>query len=75
MLALLFALGSGIISDDIMSPKSWIIFGIHAVVLTTALLIVLLPTSYVNKQTEYQLRRLIAIREIYIRIVRDARVL
>ena len=49
MLTLLFALGSGIISDDIMSEKTWIIFGIHAVFLTTALLIVLLPTAYVNK--------------------------
>ena len=49
MLTVLFALGSGIISDDIMSTKSWIIFGFHAVFLTTALLIVLLPTSYVNK--------------------------
>ena len=75
MLTLLFALGSKLIDSDIMTTKSWIIFGIHAAFLTTSLLAVLLPSSYINRQSEWQIERLLRLREIYQRIVRDVRTL
>ena len=36
---------------------------------------ILLPSSYTNKQTQYQMRRLIFVRDVYQRIVRDPRLL
>ena len=75
LLVLLFALGSGFIEGSILSTKAWIIIGIHAIILTTCLLLILLPTSYVNQQTRYQMKRLIFLKEVYMSIVRDERVL
>ena len=75
LLVLLFALGSGFIDGSILSTKAWIIIGIHAIILTTCLLLILLPTSYVNQQTRYQMKRLIFLKEVYMSIVRDERVL
>ena len=49
MLVLLFALGSKLISGDIMSTKAWIVFSLNAIFLTTSLLAVLLPYSYINR--------------------------
>ena len=48
LLLMLFALGSGFIDGSILSVKAWILIGIHALLLTTGLLIVLLPSSYIN---------------------------
>ena len=38
-------------------------------------LAVLLPTSYVNMQTQYQMKRLIHLKEVYQRIIRDPSIL
>ena len=51
LLLLLFAMGSGLVKSDILSTKAWIVIGVHAGFLTIILLGVLLPTSYINKQT------------------------
>ena len=48
MLGSLFGLGAGFIDSTILSAKAWICIGIHAVLMTISLLIILLPTSYVN---------------------------
>ena len=71
MLLLLFALGSGFISGDIMSTKAWIVVAAHASILTILLLVVMLPSSYINKQTQFQMKRLIFLKEVYQWIVRD----
>ena len=65
LLILLFALGSGFIDGSILSTKTWTLIGIHAILLTTSLLLILLPTSYVNQQTKYQMKRLIFLKEVY----------
>ena len=75
MLLLLFALGSGFTSGDFMSTKAWIILAVHASILTTLLLIVMLPSSYINKQTQFQMKRLIFLKEVYQWIVRDKNIL
>ena len=48
LLVLIFAVGSGLIESQILSIKAWIFIAIHAVLLTTCLLLILLPSSYVN---------------------------
>ena len=65
MLLLLFSLGSGFIAGDFMSTKAWIVLAVHASILTTLLLLVMLPSSYVNKQTQFQMKRLIFLKEVY----------
>ena len=75
MLLILFAMGSGLIKSDILSIKAWIVIGVHAGFLTVILLGILLPTSYINKQTMWQMKRLIFLREVYQRIIRDSRIL
>ena len=65
LLILIFAVGSGLIESQILSVKAWIFIAIHAILLTTCLLLILLPSSYVNMQTKYQMKRLIFLKEVY----------
>ena len=71
MLLMLFALASGFIDGSIMTTKAWIVLAVHASLLTPILLGILLPSSYVNQQTNYQIKRLIFLKEVYQWIVRD----
>ena len=48
MLLILFGMVSGFISGDVMTKNAWIVLTVHASILTTILLGILLPSSYVN---------------------------
>ena len=48
MLLMLFGMASGFISGDVMTRNAWIVLTVHASILTTILLGILLPSSYVN---------------------------
>ena len=52
-IALLFAVGSGFIDQSIMSKHLWIVLGIETGFMALMCLLVLLPLSYINKQTQY----------------------
>ena len=54
-----------------MTKNAWIVLTVHASILTTILLGILLPSSYVNQQTNYQIKRLIFLKEVYQWIVKD----
>ena len=52
-IALLFAVGSGFVDHSIMSSHSWIVLGIETGFLAFMCLLILLPLSYINRQTQY----------------------
>ena len=71
MLTFIFAAEMGFIDKDLLNTEQWILFWVYAAILTLSCFIILLPYSYINKQTQYQMKRLIFVREVYQRIVRD----
>ena len=75
MIALIFAVEMGFIHKELMNTEQWILFWVNTAILTLACFTILLPSSYINKQTQYQMKRLIFIKEVYQRIVRDQRIL
>ena len=70
-LVFLFAVGSDLVSYTIMPHEFWVPFILSVAYYGTLCMAILLPTSYLNKQSQYQMKRLMKIREIYQRIVRD----
>ena len=69
--AFIFAQDSGIIREDSMNEYTNALIRIYSSLLILIMLAILLPSSYTNKQTQYQMRRLIFVRDVYQRIVRD----
>ena len=74
-IALLFAVGSDFVDHSIMSSHSWIVLGIETSFFAFMCLLLLLPLSYINRQTQYQIERLLFLREVYSPFIRDERFL
>ena len=75
MMVILFAMVAGLIPQETISVESWTILSSFTVILALILFAIMLPGAYINKQTQYQMRRLIYLRENYWRIITDRRIL
>ena len=75
MMVILFAMVAGAIPQETISPQSWMVLSSFTVILAICLFAIMLPGAYINKQTQYQMRRLIYLRENYWRIITDSRIL
>ena len=75
LLGLIFAVASGFIDHEVMLIEHWICLIAYAAFLTFACMAILLPTSYLNKQMQNQMKRLIKRKEVYQRLVGDRRIL
>ena len=71
----LFSLGFGFINQDIIGYETTIVIIISISIVTLVLFAILLPTSYINQQTNYQMQRLISLKENYVRVLCDQRIL
>ena len=74
-LILIFAVASFFVPYDIFNYEQWVSFLLHTLFLLVFILMILLPNSFLNKETEEQIKRLTRIREVYQRIVRDDEIL
>lgn len=64
-LALIFAVLGTFIPSDILTMEQWISFTITAAFLFIFAMMILLPTSYLNTEVRWQMKRLTRIREVY----------
>ena len=73
----LVIVGSGFsfIDQNEIPLKHWIVLISWTGTYVVLSMAVLIPTSYINKQSLFQVRRLITIRESYVRLVRDPKIL
>ena len=67
--------GFSFIDQNSIELKYWVVLISWTTVLVLLCMAVLIPTSYINKQSLYQVRKFIMLRESYARLVRDQRIL
>ena len=70
-IGLVFCVLAGIISHTILDWEQWIFILIMMLILCTLVMMSLIPTSYLNEEMMWQIKRLTRIRETYNHIVRD----
>ena len=66
-----FCVLANLVSTDIMSTAGWISFTCNIVPLNIIVLIILIPSAYINEEIRSQVKSLMRVREVYQRIVRD----
>ena len=59
MLLFIFAIVTTLIHHENLNLAQWVSFGLSTTVLTISMLLVLVPTSYLNTEMEHQIKRLI----------------
>ena len=70
-----FACAAGYINWKYLKPVQWICFSLTLFVFASYCLSIMWPYSYVNEQSKYQLKRIINLRSVLMRLLRDNRML
>ena len=72
MAIFLFATASGLgLSFNVLTVEQWISFGILFVYLGIFVFMFLMPNAYLNQEMEWQIKRLLKVKTVYQRIIRD----
>ena len=72
MALFLFAVGSGLgVSYSVFSIEQWVSFGGLFSYLCVLVFMFLMPNAYLNQEMEWQIKRLLKIKTVYQRIIRD----
>ena len=67
----IFGVLAHLISTDVMSTVSWISFACNILPMNIMVLIILIPSAYLNEEINTQIKTLLRVREVYQRLVRD----
>ena len=72
MAGFLFATASGLgLSFSVFNIEQWVSFSILFVYLGTFVFMFLMPNAYLNQEMEWQIKRLLKVKTVYQRIIRD----
>ena len=72
MAGFLFATASGLgLSFSVLNIEQWVSFSILFVYLGTFVFMFLMPNAYLNQEMEWQIKRLLKVKTVYQRIIRD----
>ena len=72
MAGFLFATASGLgLSFSVFTIEQWVSFSILFVYLGTFVFMFLMPNAYLNQEMEWQIKRLLKVKTVYQRIIRD----
>ena len=72
MAGFLFATASGLgLSFSVLTIEQWVSFSILFVYLGTFVFMFLMPNAYLNQEMEWQIKRLLKVKTVYQRIIRD----
>jgi len=75
MLIWWFAVFSGFVSFHTLTTEQWVSFTCWSILILCMVMMILLPNSYLNEEMMWQIKRMIKLREVYQRLVRDPEML
>ena len=71
-----FAVASGLgLSFSILTVPQWVCFSCFYLFFVVFIFMILTPNAYLNKEMHWQIKRLLKIKQVYQRIIRDDKVL